>query len=258
MINNIFVLLIGLGRSGTSAVRGFLNLSPDINMAFEENLMILQKDNPKVWAGTDFSFDHHLLQRTIPEEYNGNKIILGKYFVPAEFIAECARRKVVIFNKNFDYIKVLFVSRKKEDLIASIIERKGDKSADWAKENYEVNIAEMKKLKKLFPDHFGFDFYDFLKDEKVREDIFSYLDLSYSSVWSKQKVDTVAYGINYLDVKNLNHYTEDPLPKPALKKEGDFKAPSKPKRKYTRKKSVAKKTKKKTKSKKESTKKNLK
>lgn len=214
MFKNLFIFLFGLGRSGTSAVLGYLNLSPDINMAFEENLMILQQDNKKIWASPDqFSFDHELCKRTLPPEFNGNKIILGPYFVSAERIAEAISRRVVITNSEFSEFKVLFVNRNKEDLIASIAERRGGfEFKEWAEENYKINGAEIEKLKMYYPDHYSFDFYDFLgEDDKARKGIFDYLGLPYSKNWINSEVDTVAYGKNRLSVSFLSHFTP-PIP----------------------------------------------
>jgi hypothetical protein len=230
MIKNLFILLISHGRSGSSAVRGYLNLSPDINMAFEENLMILQDTNKKVWASPDqFSFDHDLLKRSLPSEFNGNKIILGPHFISAERIVEAVNRKVCIVNDNFDYLKILFITRNKDDLIQSIADRKGGSGyLDWAKENWEINEREIKKLKEYFPDHFSFDFYGFLQNFEIRESIFEFLDLSYSSDWNKHKVDTMAYGTHYLSTDVLQHYTEKlSYSKPELEESGDFKVAEK-------------------------------
>jgi hypothetical protein len=230
MRTDFFILMISHGRSGSSAVRGFLNLSPDINMAFEENLMILQDTNKKVWTGDDhFSFDHSLAERFLSEDYNGNKIILGPHFVSAERIAECVERKVVIVNKVFSNIKILLLSRNKEDTIASIAERKPD-TLEWARENWETNEYQMKKLKEIFShNHKSFDFYEFVQEESVRKSVFDYLELPYSKDWNRQKVETGAYGDNFLSLDNLKHFTKKPISKPVLGDDGDFQVQTKPK-----------------------------
>jgi len=207
MRSDLFILLFGHGRSGTSAVMGFLNLSPDINMAFEENIMILQDDNPKVWAGApDFSFDHDLAQRFVPDIYNGNKIILGPYFISAERFIECVERRTLIVNHVFSKLKVLFIDRDKTDLINSIRDRKGaDTPIEWAIENWEQNEKELVKLKEHFSTNFTFDFYEFLMNTRVRREMFNFLDLDFNDEWNDMIVDSVAYGRQKLSLNNVRH-----------------------------------------------------
>ena len=222
MKKNLFILLFGHGRSGTSAVRGFLSLSPDINMAFEENLMILQDDNKKIYAVDDgFSFDYNLAKRVLSDECNGNKIILGPHFISAERIIECIERKVVITNASFSELKVLFVNRNKKDLINSIKDHKGS-SLEWATDNWKQNEKELKILKDRF-DHFSFDFYKFIKGPKLREDVFKFLELDFSKSWNNKEVDTLVYGIKKLSVSNLSHYSVKAKPKAKIKKKARIK-----------------------------------
>ena len=239
-----FVLLIGHGRGGTSAVMGYLNLYPEINMAFEENQMILQDDNPKVYTGDDkFNWGSELSQRQLSKNYNGNKIALGPYNISANRIVECVEKKSVILHDNFEKLYVVFVSRKSEDTIASIISRKLDATEKWAKNNWQNNESEILWLKGYFMDHFELDFYDFLQEDSVKRSLCDYLGIKFNKGFSNKEVETIGYGTKKLSIDNVLHRpvtkTIQPEEKKVIKKSSVKKSVMK--KPYSKKKVVSKK-----------------
>jgi len=165
MDDGIFILLIGHGGSDINDVAEFLNLLPNINMANEENLVILQDDNPKIYApGDGFSFNSGLAQRTVPKEYGGNKIIFSSYFVSAEQIIGCIDRETVIMHGAYSQLKILFLDDKDREPITET----------WAK-----NERELVKLRNHYHGMaFSLTFNDFLNNKAVQKELFSYLGIS--------------------------------------------------------------------------------
>jgi len=228
-----FILVIGHGRGGTSAVRAFLNLSPEINIAFEENQMILQNDNPKVYTGDDkFSWDSELAMRTLDPMYNGNKIALGQYYMSAEMIIECIKLGVIIVNTVWSLFKIVFVGRDKDDTIASIQARRPGASKDWATANWHRSNKEIEILKNHFRDHISVDFYDFVLKESARKRVFKYLDIPYESVWINEDLDTIGYGMKMLSLEHIKHR---PIAKKTVKRVAKAVKKKYPKKKKVRK-----------------------
>lgn len=240
MKEDLFVLIIGIGRSGTSAVRGYLNLSPDLNIAFEENQMILEDDNRKVYAPPDkFEWGSPLSERMVPYEYNGNKIIFGKNILTAKRIAECIEREKVILHDRFKDLKIVFVTRNREDTISSILSRREGATKEWAEKNWELNYAQLNSSIFLcIENSIQIDFYEFVQDEKIRRSVFDFLGVDYDLSWSYKKINTLAYGISELSMSNLHNVSVDEIKEtPKEKKNVRNIVANKRKRKVSKKKS---------------------
>jgi len=196
MQEDIFILVFGHGRGGTSAVMGLINSFPDINMGFEENLALFQ--NP---VSDSFELSH---------EFNGNKIILPfENYLSFSKIVSCIETKKILLHSRFEKLKPVFVIRDPIDNLCSQYIRIRDGgnpkyeklTLDMIVDYWIENTIIMNDLINFFGEnYFGFDFYDFISQDKVKGDLLNWIGIKYSKEDLEKKVNVRIYGDNFLNM----------------------------------------------------------
>jgi len=194
---DLFILIIGHGRGGTSAVAGFLNSFPGINIGFEQNLIEL-KEMKELGSFSG-----------IPYTFNGNKIILGGKIIKFEDVVYCFDKKTGLIHDRFKELKVVFVNRNVMDNICSQYVRAKNtgksrsknltiKKAfrEWVYEHNTIN-----RLKKYFNgNYFSFDFYEFITRRHMQKGLLNWIGISFSKKDFGKKLNCGIYGKKFLDL----------------------------------------------------------
>lgn len=205
MINeNIFVLILGQGRSGTSALTGFLNLVPWLNIASESNLPAFQDDGSRILALKKEFF------LRVPYEYNGNKFLAvhGDEF-DFETYVKLISNKVLLIHDRFEILKLVFIFRNPIDNIASIYLRRKtsgkEKYADFTIERtielWIKSTSVLLGLLDFFEGSISVDFYDFLKYTKIKKNLIEYVGGKWDIKYERPKVNAGIYGVSSLNMK---------------------------------------------------------
>jgi len=210
----IFVLILGHGRSGTTVCTSLLNMSPDFNIGFELWNNHIAGEQPK-----------NLVKKNIvlSDEYNGNKVIPHPE-VFYESIMECIDKGLLITHKNYKILKVIFVKRNYYSTIMSQQKRIGIKQGkDIPIENLVYKYIEVERtiirLKKAFPDYHNFDFDKAVGCELHRKWLFDYVGSEYHPIFSESYIG--GHNYPYGSLKDSNTMFKDPDKFPELKDEID-------------------------------------
>ena len=194
---DLFILIIGHGRGGTSAVTGFLNSFPGINIGFEQNLSKLKKMKE---LGLFFG---------IPYIFNGNKIIFSGGIIEFEDIMYYLNKKTGLIHDRFRELKVVFVNRNVVDNICSQYIRA---KAGGQIKNKNLTIRKtfrrwiyahniINRLKEHFgKDFLSFDFYEFITKRHIQEELLDWIGVSFSRKDFGQKLYCGIYGERFLDL----------------------------------------------------------
>lgn len=191
---DIFILIIGHGRTGTSLCTGLLNSSPNINIGYEiNNQWIHSKKN------IDMNSSSFLENITISnKDYNGNKIALNE---------ESSISRIKIFHKNrfciihsdFKELKVIFTRRQAVNTIISkykrVSEKRGNVLVEDIIEGHSITMKKIETLKGFFKDHYVFDFESVLEDTSRIAGLFDFIGEEFHE----------KYVSDYKGIMNYNH-----------------------------------------------------
>ena len=194
MREDIFILIIGHGRGGTSAVMGFFNSFPGINVGSEQNQVQVGK---KIYP-------------ELSEEFNGNKIVMpdgiGLSFAD---IVVCIENRIGLIHERFNILKLVFVTRDPIDNLCSKYVRARNSGSSKYKgftlegfvDDWIYNTKVLNTLGVYFGKNcFGFDFYEFLEQDKIKEDLLNWVGIDYSVEDLNKKVPAGIYGDNFLSM----------------------------------------------------------
>ncbi len=190
---DIFILIIGHGRTGTSLCTGLLNSSPNINIGYEINNEWIHSEE-KIYLNSSL----FLKKVKISDEYNGNKIAInGKSSV--QRISAFLENKFCITYSNFKKLKIIFTRRQAVNTIVSKYKRVSEKRKNVLItsiiEDYVVGIEKIEELKKVFEDHYVFDFESVLEDNSRIAGLFDFVGEEFFE----------NYVSNYKGIMNYNH-----------------------------------------------------
>ena len=169
MNKDLFILVIGHARSGTSLCAGLLNESPEIKIGFEINNLRLVENgkNDKV---------------IFSEELTGNKICILSDLCCDKLIESIEEKKVIMHDK-WKKLKVIFVKR---NVISSMVSKKfrelnKGKPAkfDGIVKGHAICENKIKRLKKYFKDYFIFDFDKAVFSWEYVGEMFKYVGIRY-------------------------------------------------------------------------------
>lgn len=192
MKESFFILVIGHARSGTSLTCGLLNLSPDVNIGFEENSDILWGISSAIPEKTKLSYD-----------FNGNKISLAsRYYVTSEKIIDFFKKRIVLFHDRFTDLKVIFLNRNPIDTIASnYLRRKlSGKSKDkgvtitGAVNTWIANQYVFLDLKDFFKDYIEIKFENLIFDDETKKELFQYVGCYFEEGFLNKEINVPIYG----------------------------------------------------------------
>ncbi len=198
---DIFVFLFGHNRGGTSATMGFLNLSPNLNIAFEANQKFL-----RVGEENNSKFLDRFRQKKFVLDccFNGNKAVYSE--IPAWQWIKCIEKKTFITHSQFLEAKFIFVERNPVDTICSRYLRnkltgKSKFKNLTAKIVVDRWIASLKvsiDLKKYVLENHGgyfeFDFYSFLKEDSIKKELYFFLGEEWKDEYLSTNPSTIIYG----------------------------------------------------------------
>jgi len=208
---DLFVFIVSHGRSGSSALYGFLNLFSELNIAFEESSPYVFDNHSHVNYGIgNFSFNHKLIiNNRLPYEFNGNKFVFNRFICPGERVIELYKRRLLLFHDRFTELKVIILKRNPLDTMTSMYMRRflslpgkhnllsphhPDLSIKWAVSNWVTNEIQMRKVESFFVPHFKLDFYDFVDNDGLKEDLINWIGVEFDPSYLNKKVRTEAYG----------------------------------------------------------------
>jgi len=202
MNKELFVLIIGIAGGGTTGTRGLINLSPCFNVAFEERQEIFEK-------GQEI-FEKEKNKNNFSKKFNGNKIAINRNLFKIENLVECIEQKKIIMHSKFLRLKIVFVDRNPIDTVCSnhfkrIIRGKPSRhrSVSEAIDNWFVRKRQIGVLKRRFKEHISFDFYSLILEQKVRKDLFKYIEDSYLEEYGSIAMECNWYGRKKLNIDNL-------------------------------------------------------
>jgi len=194
---DLFILIFGHGRSGTTVCSTLLNMSSDFNIAYElyNNHLIGEK-----WE------DLREKNIVLSNEFNGNKIAVH-YNLPYKNIMECINKGILIVHKNYESLKVVFVKRNSYSTIISQQKRLENKrkvflSIECLVDRYIESEKTILKLKKSFPDYHVFNFDKAISCELHRKWLFDYIGSEYHHIYSESYVGKKNYIYGSLREKN--------------------------------------------------------
>jgi len=190
---DIFVLIIGYGRTGTSLCVGLLNGSSHFNIGYEVNNQWVHCEE-----NIDLGFSSSFRKTVIPNEYNGNKIVINEKS-SIQYIKAFCKNRFCIMHDNFKELKVIFTERQMVNTIISKYKRVSEKREGVLVENiakeYIIAMKKVKKLKEVFKDHYIFNFEMVLEDNSRIAGLFDFVGEEFFE----------SYASNYIGVGNYNH-----------------------------------------------------
>jgi len=184
MNKDLFVLVIGHARSGTSLCAGLLSESPEMEIGLEINNLSLTRTKR---SGVGF-----------PEELTGNKICVlsGLYHYR---VIECVEEKKEIMHNKWKNLKVVFTKR---NVISSMVSKKFREAGkgnnlEFSDIVMDYAICEKKivELKKYFKDFFVFDFDKAIFSWEYAKKMFEYVGVEYDK----------KYFIGFTNLKNYKY-----------------------------------------------------
>lgn len=195
---DIFVLILGYGRTGTSLCVGLLNSTPRFNIGYEINNSDIYRDSSKkklelLEKNLKFS-----INSVFPEEYNGNKIVFSgrSDFDKFKFYYF---QKVSIVGSEFLGVRVIFTERNPIDTLVSRNKRllnKGIKtSISGLVCDYLSGMKIIKQVKEFFPNHYIFDFDKVIDTPSLSKGLFNFVGERYRE----------RYITNYRGTGNYDH-----------------------------------------------------
>jgi len=212
MKRDVFVLVFGHGRSGTTVCSGLLDMSPDFNMGYEfNNNAIIEKSFKEIDE----------MKKKLPEKYNGNKIV-PHWNLSFNNIIYCINKRIIIIHKNYKYLKIIFVKRNPYSVIMSQQKRLNDKrkiylSIEKLVNRYIISEKTILRLKKIFPNYHVFDFDKAISCELHRKWLFDFVESKYRHFYSESYVGKKNYV--YGSLRKSNAMFGNPDDFPDLKKE---------------------------------------
>ena len=175
---DLFILIIGHGRSGTTLCAGLLNQCPELNIALELNNNEITEENFR-----DSVQDSYPLST----DFNGNKVAIH-HNLPVENFMYCLEKGLFIIHKEWKELKVIFTKRHHISTMVSRyirIRNKGKKdSIEKVAQDYYRSEKTIKKLKFFFRDYLTFEFENAVGSELVRKSLFDHVGIKYYGIYS--------------------------------------------------------------------------
>lgn len=185
MNKNLFTLVIGHARSGTSLCAGLLNESPEINVGFEINNLNLVDGERDRSEKKEFS-----------ENLTGNKICVFHNLNCEKMLGSIEEKKCIMHNK-WNKLKIIFTKR---NVISSMVSRRRRELGKGKPAGFESIVkshalSEKKiiSLKKHFGDYFVFDFDKAIFSWEYVGKMFEYINVKYEKKY-------------FTEFKNIKNY----------------------------------------------------
>lgn len=203
MRTDLFILIIGYGRTGTSLCTGLLNYSPELNIGYELNNQLIYSPNKEKFLKKYRIISNGGVQM-LSYEFNGNKIAVNSTTF-LEIIKPLLEKKTGFIHDRFDTLKVIFTRRNAVDTMVSRKKRMLDKGIDLSvKElvsDYLAGTVILSELKKFFTEkQIGWYLFDF--DEILDKDTLYFAKKLFDFVGEPFKDE---YVLEYRGVKNYTH-----------------------------------------------------
>lgn len=203
MRKDIFILIIGYGRTGTSLCTGLLNSSPNLNLGYElNNSFIYSPKKEKFLNGDKIGSLEDI--PILSKEFNGNKIAINastSLFLVKLFI----EKKVGFIHDQFDTLKIIFTERDTVDTLVSRKKRVMDKGVDLPMKemirDYLMGMFMIKELK-LFCEQSSIDWYVFDFDVLLDGDTMFFSQRLFGFVG---EIFKGRYVLDYKGIKNYSH-----------------------------------------------------
>jgi len=176
MRHDLFVLILGYGRTGTSLCAGLIDASPGFVVGYELNnglLTVNHADDVEEEATIRFLEDGG--NTKLSRDYNGNKIVINSG-TNMNLFFYLLKNNSGFMHQRFKDLKVIFTKR---DPISTLVSRKKrvihkgiDLSVDVLVKDYLISMSSLSLIKSFVKTIKGVDFYVFDFDETIANPIF--------------------------------------------------------------------------------------
>ena len=176
---DIFILVIGHGRTGTNLCAGLLNSSYNLRLGLEINNRWVHVEESESLSRSSIlrkAVSHP--ERTISYNYNGNKVVLG-HRSSSDYFKFFCEKSIYVLHDNYEELKIIFTKRHPVSTVVSQYNRLGERRPDILVDSLvDKHITTMKiveEMKSFFIDYYIFDFDKVVEDGYLAESMFDFV-----------------------------------------------------------------------------------
>lgn len=176
MREDIFILILGYGRTGTSLCAGLLDSSPNVSIGYEINNNLIHSTMKDEFLSKINLSEINLSEfPKLSDEYNGNKIVFNSS-TSLQLVKFAIENRYLFMNSIGEILKVVFTDRNSVSSIVSRMKRVSSKGIyldyRFAVDEFIVSQSLIKRMKRYFSkngiDYFIFDF-DSVLEQPIEE-----------------------------------------------------------------------------------------